>query len=287
MYVCFALWGLLAGLCFPFAAYFATDDASWIYSVNVWQKAESGGHWRIEIDAPGAQLLVPHQAEVLNEYRLFKARLQSVGLDLPPAHVIDSHQQHYYDMSTSALQWSLLPLRMFSVDMELRRFFPYTSQLLDSMPRVQTMSLSVLTPRSFIKPHTGASTGVQRCTLYLSAPQESSCEDTASRCSSDQAYFTLVGGDTESSHLQPQQATTVFAQNGTAFCFWDMEMHQAANPTSHARVALLVDYSIPLSGFLAELSAKVMRVAAAWHPRLLGMQKAIKALTLELERRER
>jgi hypothetical protein len=58
-----------------------------------------------------------------------------------------------------------------------------------------------------------------------------------------------------------------------------MEMHQAANPTSHARVALLVDYSIPLSGFLAELSA--------WHPRLLGMQKAIKALTLELERRER
>jgi len=86
-------------------------------------------------------------------------------------------------------------------------------------------------------------------------------------------------------HSDPTQQhdTVLYTTASTSFCFWDVQTHGAANPTAHDRVALLVDYTLPLSGVFARLSGGLLRLLGPWHPRLQAMHASLGELMTRIK----
>ncbi len=266
------------GLTLPVLLLLTDQEDYWLKIMSQWHTADSGGHWHIEPDAPGALVLKPHAPSILKEFQAFKANVTALGMTLPPAHSIDPTQGSFYGDSSGKLQWSLLPLRLFGADMPLQALFPAATRLLNDLPHAEAMTLSVLPANSTINLHSGVLAAVQRCTIYIDAPHMPPCNSTHP-CSPDMhAHFKIVRP--AMNHNEPTQThdTVLYTSAATSFCFWDMHTHGASNPTAHDRVALLVDYSLPLSGVLAGWSAGLLRLVGRWHPRLRAMRDTLATL---------
>ncbi len=277
MFVSACITGTFLGLTLPIVLLLFTGEYAWVRSLADWHIADSGGHWHIEEAAPGAQLLLPHANTILQEFQRFKSNLAAAGHTLPPAHSIDPTQGSFYSQQHDKLQWSLLPLRLFSVDMPLQELFPEATRLLRSLPHAESMFLSILAAKSTISPHTGSVAAVQRCTIYIDTQGQDDCSKLP--CSPHtHAHFKVMRHARNHSSPAQQDATVLHTTASTSFCFWDIQTHAAANPTEHDRVALLVDYSLPMSGLLARMSTNLVRIIAKWHPRLRGMHSRLRTI---------
>ena len=115
---------------------------------------------------------------------------------------------------------------------------PYTTEILEKLPKIRTAFFSILAPGAYIPPHRGHTRGIISGHLCLTLPRE----------------YDKCGIKIEDKTYQWHE--------GKAFLFDDTREHQAWNKSKEERIVLLFNFDRPMKkfGFLIHnLTAKIFQ----------------------------
>lgn len=152
----------------------------------------------------------------------FRNNWQSIRdefLEYARDNIVPFHKDVNSDVSTCDTYdgWKTLYLRVFNRDTDVMKYFPLTSELINSAPACTLAHCSVLSPGTVLEPHTGVYGGVLRYHLGLIVPKN------PSDC------FLYIDG------------TRLHWEEGKDIMFDDMYEHYAENNSNEYRVVLFLD----------------------------------------------
>jgi beta-hydroxylase len=161
-----------------------------------------------------------------NTWKKIRAELDQVLKDvesIPFIHEIDKGQSYIgQDSNGKSGGWRLFALKMMNKNIEKnRQLMPFTSNLIDSVPRINTAMFSILDGNKHIPIHTGYYKGILRYHLGMIVPEP------------DKTVIHV--------HDQPYHW-----KEGEGVVFDDMFPHYVNNPSPHRRVVLWFDLKRPL-----------------------------------------
>ena len=157
------------------------------------------------------------------------------GILLPKLHEVDPANKKI--SFNDAPAWNAIILKAYDGWFKDNcKLFPYTYELLKSMPSVSTAMFSILAPSAEIPPHTGKFSGIYRYHFALRAPT-----------SPENCYMNISD---EKFHWN----------EGQGILFDDTYEHSVSNNTMEQRIVLFLDVKRNSSSFVKKINNWILKI---------------------------